>query len=274
MGTTTSSRAHREARRRRAARARREQLTRERAYGLPPVSGTTPAPQAERALGRVRALLAKAESTTFAEEAEALSAKAQELISRYSLERLLDEAQGGVEGDVTTREIHLVAPYVMPKALLVSAVAAANRCECIVRHEVAVVIGAPADLDAVELLARSLLLQAEGALVVAGRHVEAGRSRTASFRRAFLIAYGHRIAERLRAADRTATEHLAPGGSLLPVLARHDERVSAAREALFPHTRTVRTTVSNRHGWAAGRAAADLARLAGSAELDPGMGRT
>ena len=268
MGTTTS-RAHRQARRRRA-RARREQLTRDPAYGPPPVPETTPAPQAQRALGRVRALLAKAESTTFAEEAEALTAKAQELISRYSLERLLDEAQGGVEGDVTTREIHLVAPYVMPKALLVSAVAAANRCECIVGHEVAVVIGAPADLDAVELLARSLLLQAEGALVVAGRHVEAGRSRTASFRRAFLIAYAQRIAERLRAADQAATEHLAPGGSLLPVLARHDERVSAAREALFPHTRTVRTTISNPRGWAAGRAAADLARLAGSSELDHG----
>ena len=60
MGTKTSSRAHREARRRRAARARREQLTRDRAYGLPPVSETTPAPRAQRALGRVRARLAKA----------------------------------------------------------------------------------------------------------------------------------------------------------------------------------------------------------------------
>ena len=38
---------------------------------------------------RVRALLAKAESTEFVEEAEALSAKAQELISRYALEHLL-----------------------------------------------------------------------------------------------------------------------------------------------------------------------------------------
>ena len=36
----------------------------------------------EKVLGRVRALLAKAESTTFPEEAEALTAKAQELMAR------------------------------------------------------------------------------------------------------------------------------------------------------------------------------------------------
>lgn len=41
----------------------------------------------DKALSRVRALLAKAEDTKFPEEAEALSAKAQELMSRYSLQR-------------------------------------------------------------------------------------------------------------------------------------------------------------------------------------------
>ena len=39
----------------------------------------------EKALGRVRALLAKAEATEYPDEAEALSAKAQDLMSRYSL---------------------------------------------------------------------------------------------------------------------------------------------------------------------------------------------
>ena len=40
-------------------------------------------------LTKVRALLAKAEATTFADEAMVLSAKAQELISKHSLEQLL-----------------------------------------------------------------------------------------------------------------------------------------------------------------------------------------
>jgi hypothetical protein len=39
-------------------------------------------------LSRIRSLLAKAESTEIPDEAEALSARAQELISRYALDRL------------------------------------------------------------------------------------------------------------------------------------------------------------------------------------------
>ncbi|HET8683001.1 MAG TPA: DUF2786 domain-containing protein, partial [Micromonosporaceae bacterium] len=42
-----------------------------------------------RQLDRVRALLAKAESTTFAEEAEAYTAKAQELMARHSIDYAL-----------------------------------------------------------------------------------------------------------------------------------------------------------------------------------------
>ncbi|MFE0513034.1 DUF2786 domain-containing protein, partial [Streptomyces sp. NPDC058964] len=42
-----------------------------------------------RALARIRALLAKAEATGFPEEAEALSAKAQELMARHSVDEAL-----------------------------------------------------------------------------------------------------------------------------------------------------------------------------------------
>lgn len=41
----------------------------------------------DRVLARVRALLAKAESTEFPDEAEALLAKAQALISRHAIDR-------------------------------------------------------------------------------------------------------------------------------------------------------------------------------------------
>ena len=244
-------------------------MSRERGYGRPPLAAEALPDGSQRALGRVRALLAKAESTTFPEEAEALTAKAQQLISRYSLERLLDEAAAANGTSVTTRDFSLAPPYVTPKGMVVAAVAAANRCDCVLSPDLglAVVIGAPADLDAVELLARSLLVQAECSLDVAGRHVVAGRTRTASFRRAFLLAYAQRISERLRAADEAATDHLAAGGVLLPVLARHDARVTAARETLFPHTRTLRPSISNGQGWASGRAAADVARMSGLGEL-------
>ena len=48
-----------------------------------------------RVLARVRGLLAKAESTSFPEEAEALSAKAQELMARHALERVAVDATAG-----------------------------------------------------------------------------------------------------------------------------------------------------------------------------------
>ncbi len=63
-----------------------------------PLPGTAPVSDAATAravdpkvLARVRGLLAKAESTEFGEEAEALSAKAQELMTRHALERVVEE---------------------------------------------------------------------------------------------------------------------------------------------------------------------------------------
>src|SRR5690349_9091844 len=102
-------------------------------------------------LARVRALLAKAESTTFEEEADALTAKAQELISKHSLESLLAGAaheQATGRGQVGTRDLVLHAPYVSAKASLAGAVAEANRCRCIFSpaESLVTLIGAPGDL--------------------------------------------------------------------------------------------------------------------------------
>ena len=85
-------------------------------------------------LAKVRALLAKAEATTFAEEAEALSAKAQELISKHSLEQLLrHDANRATDArpSTTYRRLWLDAPYVDAKAKLVDEIAAANRCRSV-----------------------------------------------------------------------------------------------------------------------------------------------
>lgn len=82
-----------------------------------------------KVLGRIRALLAKAESTEFPEEAEALSAKAQELMTRFSLDQALLEATAPQQVAPTASAIRmwLDAPYVKAKSRLVSAVARANR---------------------------------------------------------------------------------------------------------------------------------------------------
>ncbi|NKQ55957.1 DUF2786 domain-containing protein [Amycolatopsis sp. K13G38] len=212
-------------------------------------------------LGRVRALLAKAESTTYPEEAEALSAKAQELMSRYAFEQALVAPAARSPG--SARRFWLEDPYVAAKSSLVSAVASANRCRAVSYEKLGflAVVGHEVDLDIVELLATSLLVQATEAMLAAGRHVTSGgRSRTRSFRHAFLLAYAARVGERLATADRTTSETVADT-RLLPALRRRREEVDALFADMFPAVGRRTHTLSNGAGWQAGRAAADQARL-------------
>ncbi|HVK35191.1 MAG TPA: DUF2786 domain-containing protein, partial [Microlunatus sp.] len=51
-----------------------------------PGPGTEPSPNRDKVLSTIRALLAKAESTEFAAEAEALSAKAQAMMTRHAID--------------------------------------------------------------------------------------------------------------------------------------------------------------------------------------------
>ncbi|GAA2412921.1 DUF2786 domain-containing protein [Actinomadura vinacea] len=241
-----------------------------RAGARPPV----PASEADkRMLGKVRALLAKAESTEFPEEAEALSARAQELMARHSIDHALLDAETGGGAEPAGRRVAVETPYDGPKAALLTVVADANRCRAVWHRELgfSTVLGFPADLAAVEMLFTSLLVQATTAMVRAGpRRDAAGRSRTRSFRHAFLNAYASRIGERLReAAGRAAAD--TGGDDLLPVLAARDRAVDDVVATLFPNlTKGRARSVSNHEGWAAGRAAADLASLNARSEVPSG----
>ncbi|MBE8520945.1 DUF2786 domain-containing protein [Amycolatopsis sp. H6(2020)] len=211
----------------------------------------------EKKLSRVRALLAKAESSSFPEEAEALSAKAQELMTRHALDRVLVEATENTEAAPerpAARRIWLDTPYTDAKSLLVHVVAAANRCRAVFdpRWEFVTVVGDEDDLDAVALLTTSLLVQATRAMIAD----PAGRSRP--FRKSFLVSYATRIGERL---ERAAEATIAQVPDLLPVLASHEKNVAAAFTTLFPEVVNKSVTVRSHEGWGAGRAAADRARL-------------
>lgn len=216
-------------------------------------------------LAKIRALLAKAESTTFPPEAEALSAKAQELMARHRIDQVLVDGGRG-SGEPVGRRISLDAPYAEAKFRLLASVATANRCRAILLSGLgcAEVIGFANDLDMTELLHTSLLVQATRALTAAGPQTDArGRSRTRSFRLSFLVAYAWRVGERLQEASASAEAEIDAdrGGNLLPVLARRDALVDAAVTLAFPRTTRLRTSISNGAGWAAGAAAAELADL-------------
>ncbi|WP_326955247.1 DUF2786 domain-containing protein [Amycolatopsis sp. NBC_01286] len=228
-----------------------------------PVPGTPYRPPVhhavdEKKLGRVRALLAKAESSSFPEEAEALSAKAQELMTRYALDRVLVETS--VPDVPASRRLWLDTPYLDAKSLLVHVVATANRCQAVFdpRWGFVTVVGDENDLDAIALLTTSLLVQATRAMIAD----PAGRSR--AFRQSFLVSYATRIGERLEKAAKTTLSSSPDSDRLLPVLASHELKVKAAFTELFPEVVGKSVTVRDLDGWDAGRSAADRARLQGS----------
>jgi hypothetical protein len=238
----------------------------------------TGSPADQRMLGRIRALLAKAESTEFAEEAEALSARAQELMAKYSIDHALLAAESGREQTPGGRRIAVDNPYEAPKTTLLQTVAQANRCRVVWSKDIGLVtvIGFPADLDAVELLFTSLLVQANTAMVRAGGKQDAyGRSRTRAFRTSFLVSYAIRIGERLSEAaghaeqEAVAEQRAAAGAGgrgtdLVPFLAARDQAVDDAVDEMFATARLTRgraVRVTDAEGWTSGRAAADLASL-------------
>ncbi|TCO47620.1 uncharacterized protein DUF2786 [Kribbella antiqua] len=237
-----------------------------RIYPLPgtAVRGRGPVVRADaKMLARIRALLAKAEATEFPEEAEALSGKAQELMAKFSLDQALVEAGPEIPDDSAARRLWVDTPYVSAKAQLVGAVASANRCRTVVIDQLAVVtvVGAELDLQLTEILSTSLLVQANRAMLAAGKHIgRRGESRTRSFRQSFLMAYAQRIGERLQATT-AAAEAAVPEDRLLPVLIKREEQVDALFTQLFPNTTTRRTRITNGAGWEAGLTAADQAQL-------------
>ena len=157
-------------------------------------AGIEPGEHDPRMLGKIRALLSKAEATTFAEEADTYTAKAQDLMTRYAIdEALLEESAGN--GEVIIRRIHIDNPYAQAKVQLLSIVGDINRVRVIWddHHAMATVVGMAVDLQLVEMLFTSLLVQATRALTEAGnvRTSQAGYSsgrmnRAPSYRRAFL----------------------------------------------------------------------------------------
>ena len=84
-------------------------------------------------LERVRKLLAKAESEgTTPAEAEALTAKAAELMARYGIDRALLAAQQPGTDRPADRKIDVDSPWARVQGHLLCGLAAALRCQCVI----------------------------------------------------------------------------------------------------------------------------------------------
>jgi hypothetical protein len=220
-----------------------------------------------RMLDRVRALLAKAESTTFDAEAEAFMGKAQELMARHAIDMAMlhtDDPRTGLAAGVQARRVHVDDPYAKQKSQLLAAVATVNDVR-VVWHEgfgFATMVGFPVELDLTELTFTSLLVQMTRSMTAA-TSTDRSRTRAPAFRRAFVLSYAQRIGERLAAAKQRATAEASTeyGTALVPVQQARRDAVEQRSAEWFPRLRSMRTRSVDAGGWYAGRQAADAARL-------------
>jgi hypothetical protein len=215
-----------------------------------------------RLLNRIRTLLAKAENTEFAAEAETFTAKAQDLMTRHAIDEALLQGSGDHPIEIKGVRVHINNPYAAEKVHLLNQVARANRSRAVWNEPLGLVtvLGTPVDVDQVEMLFTSLLIQATRAMAEAGARRAGSFDRSASFRRSFLMAYAVRIGERLNETNEAATASY--GSALVPLMQRQTSAVQQEFDRLFPQTRQTRAGRYNALGWDAGRAAADRAVFA------------
>jgi Protein of unknown function (DUF2786) len=197
-------------------------------------------------LERVRKLLAQAEDPgVTAEEAEAFNAKAAELIARHGIDAALLAATGRTRDEVGHRVITVDNPYARDKAHLLTSVADPLRCQTVHisggGRYVVRVYGFGSDLERVELLYTSLLLQATRDLTRV-RPDEWDES-TAAYRRSWLAGFSSAVATRLHRAERRAAAEqpsTADGTSTLLVLRDRSTLVEDAVTTDYPRLRTMR----------------------------------
>ena len=226
---------------------------------------------ADTMLNKIRKLLAKAEDPACTTaEAEALTSKAAELIAKYGVDRALLAAAAPETDTVGDLVIDMPAPYAVDKCSMLAGVADALRCQSVRREARTAtsrgrgfamhLFGFASDLERVDLLFTSLLVQAGQALAAAPLP---SLESPAAYRRSWLAGYTIAIVARLRAAEKQAAEAAdAPssaGRSVALVLADRSGEVTRAVAEAYPNLHFApprKLAGSGRyHGYAAGQRA-------------------
>jgi hypothetical protein len=210
-------------------------------------------------LDRVRKLLAKAEAEgVTAPEAEALTAKAAELMARYGIDRARLAASRPETDQPGSRIIDIANPWAQVRAHLLAGLAGAMRCQCILLNADGPgarihVFGYTSDLERTDILYTSLLLQMAHGLT--GAVPPAGIRSPRAWRRSWLLGFAAAVIARVKAAeDRAATRAEAESGggpSTALVLADRSVVIRQQMEQAYPVTRQARITYTG-NGYRAG----------------------
>jgi len=214
----------------------------------------------DRLLDRVRKLLAKAEAdgVTVA-EAQALTAKAAEIMAKYGIDRALLAAERPETDRPSSRLVDIYNPWARVQAHLLCGLAGALRCQCILLSEGqgdqrVHMFGYESDLERTDLLYTSVLVQMWHGLIAAD--VPARASSVRAWRRSWLLGFAEAVTARVQAAEDRAerTASSVRGGatpSAALVLADRSLVIRRNVAAAYPVTRTARLTYTG-SGYGAG----------------------
>jgi hypothetical protein len=205
-------------------------------------------------LDRVRKLLAKAEDEGCSPaEAEALTAKAAELMARYGIDRALLGALHPETDRPADRVFTLANPWGDVKRHLLAGLAMALRCQCVqTRSDQGTrlhVFGYTSDLERADILFTSLLVQMARAL--AGQAVPGYGGESRAWRRSWMLGYATAVVARVRAAEEAAVASAGAGAEGAPngqsaalVLADRSLVVRRQVASAYPRLRKTRVTYS------------------------------
>jgi hypothetical protein len=216
----------------------------------------------------VRKLLAKAEADgTTPEEAEALTAKAAELMAQHRIDQAMI---GSLHKDNKPigRKITCQEPYATAKRSFLGWLAVAMGCDAVLMASDTATIhlfGYEADLDLCEILFNSLLVQQARDMFRAERELSSyERKHIRAWRRSFMLGFASAASTRVKEANKKtedAAKANTPGTAL--VLADRSLAVSAAKKQEYPRLRATKVTYTG-SGYTKGHAAGSRADIGGA----------
>lgn len=206
-------------------------------------------------LDKIAALLRKAESTTSPEEAALFTAKAEELMVKYSIEATQLDQDLGVEANIEAFSFHLNKTEMYAKAFinyLFSGVAEALGTVRVFRHsdnsKSYTLVGTHRDVVVAEQLMESLMNQCLSQMVQWAKHDNAlktlPRNEQKIARRQFILSFSSVVIDRLRATHRDVVRETT-GAEL--VLVKQVQRVDRYVEEKMNVGQSRRSSIRGSH---------------------------